>query len=151
MLEKLPVMALAGAGILAGAFVVIQQTLNSALRLELGSPLWAALASYLTGSLTLIVVLFVLREPFLAFSTLAKTSLSSWTGGMFGAVYIVGSILLLPRLGAMTAIALLIAGQMVTSMLFDHFGLFGLEPRPIDAYRAAGVGLLMAGVFLIRS
>jgi bacterial/archaeal transporter family-2 protein len=57
----------------------------------------------------------------------------------------------LPRLGAMTVIALLITGQMLTSVAFDHFGLLGLTQRPIDMCRAAGAVLLILGVLLVRT
>jgi uncharacterized membrane protein YdcZ (DUF606 family) len=76
--------------------VVVQQTLNATLRSELGSAFWAAFISYTTGTLTLLLVLVVIREPWLALSTIAKSSPSSWIGGVFGTVYIVASIMLLP-------------------------------------------------------
>ena len=101
--------------------------------------------------LTLLFVLVAIREPWLAFSTITKSSLPSWIGGVFGTVYIVASIMLLPRLGAMTVVALLITGQMLTSVAFGHFGLFGLAQRPIDMYRAGGAVLLILGVLLVRT
>ena len=101
--------------------------------------------------LTLLFVLVVTREPWPALSTIAKSSPLSWIGGVFGTVYIVASIMLLPRLGAMTVIALLITGQMLASVAFDHFGLFGLAQRPIDLYRAGGAVLLVLGALLVRS
>src|SRR5262245_17762283 len=101
--------------------------------------------------LTLLFVLLAIREPWIAFSTIAKSSLPSWIGGVFGTVYIVASIMLLPRLGAMTVVALLITVQMLTSVAFDHFGLFGLAQRPIDVYRAGWAVLLIVRVLLVRS
>jgi bacterial/archaeal transporter family-2 protein len=103
------------------------------------------------GTLTLLLVLVVIREPWLALSTIAKSSPPSWIGGVFGTIYIVASIMLLPRFGAVTAVALLIAGQMLTSVAFDHFGLFGLTQRPIDMYRAVGAALLILSVLLVRT
>jgi transporter family-2 protein len=52
----------------------------------------------------------------------AKSSAWSWTGGVFGTIYIVVSILLLPHLGAATVVALLVTGQMLGSLVFDHYG-----------------------------
>jgi bacterial/archaeal transporter family-2 protein len=57
---------------------------------------------------------------------------------------------LLPSLGAATLIALVVAGQMLTTITFDHFGLFGLTPHPVSLSRLAGAALLIAGVILIR-
>ena len=49
-----------------------------------------------------------------------------------------------------TFIALLVAGQMLASITFDHFGWLGLAQRSIDLPRLAGAALLIAGVVLIR-
>ena len=59
-------------------------------------------------------------------------------------------ILLVPKLGAATFIALLVAGQMLASVTLDHFGWIGLAQRPLDLPRAMGVLLLIGGVVLIR-
>jgi len=152
MFERVQFFLLAAAAMIAGGCVVVQQALNATLRSELSSSaFWAAFVSYTTGMLTLLFVFVVTREPWPALSMIAKSSPLSWIGGIFGTVYIVASIMLLPRLGAMTVVALLIAGQMLTSVAIDHFGLFGLAQRPIDIYRAAGAVLLILGVLLIRT
>ena len=44
----------------------------------------------------------------------------------------------------------MIAGQLVAGMLVDHFGGFGIAPRPINLTRILGVGLVFAGVILVR-
>jgi len=152
LFERIQFFLLAAAAMVAGGCVVVQQALNATLRSELSSSaFWAAFISYTAGMLTLLLVLVVTREPWPALSIIAKSSPLSWIGGIFGTVYIVASIMLLPRLGAMTVIALLITGQMLTSVAFDHFGLLGLTQRPIDMYRAAGAVLLILGVLLVRA
>ena len=152
MFERVQFFLLALATMVAGGCVVVQQALNATLRSELSSSaFWAAFVSYTVGMLTLLIVLVVTREPWPALSMIAKSSPSSWIGGVFGTVYIVASIMLLPRLGAMTVVALLISGQMLTSVAFDHFGLLGLAQRPIDVYRAGGAVLLILGVLLVRA
>lgn len=151
MFERVQFILLGAAGMIAGGCVVVQQALNATLRSELGSAFWAAFISYMAGTLTLLLVLVVIREPWLELSAIAKSSPPSWIGGVFGTIYIVASIILLPRFGAVTVVALLIAGQMLTSVAFDHFGLFGLTERPIDMYRAAGAGLLTLSVLLVRT
>jgi transporter family-2 protein len=55
-----------------------------------------------------------------------------------------------PKLGAATFIALLVAGQMLASVTLDHFGWLGLAQREIDLPRVIGVLLLIGGVVLIR-
>ena len=71
-------------------------------------------------------------------------------GGLCGANYIVIAILLAPRLGAATLIAVTVAGQMLVSILLDHFGLIGYPVHPMNVWRIVGAGLLLAGVGLIQ-
>jgi transporter family-2 protein len=39
---------------------------------------------------------------------------------------------------------------MLASIIFDHFGMFGLVQRAVDLPRLLGVALLVVGVVLIR-
>ena len=150
MPELLQMLGLAVLAVGAGVSVVAQQVLNASLRASIGSATWAALISYVVGSLTLLLVLLATREPWLSSAATAKSSIWSWTGGVFGTIYIVVAILLLPHMGAATAVALLVTVQMLGSLVFDHYGLFGLAQHPVDFSRLAGAVLLIAGVVLIR-
>ncbi|MCF8034894.1 MAG: DMT family transporter [Desulfarculaceae bacterium] len=134
----------------AGASFVMQAAVNTQLRGALGSACWASFVSYLGGTLVMLAVLAVMREPVPTASAMAKSSWLHWTGGLFGAVYVVITILLLPRLGAAAMLALFVAGQMAASLAFDHFGLFGLARQPADPLRLLGALLLVAGVVLVR-
>jgi transporter family-2 protein len=134
----------------AGVSFVFQQAVNANLRVEIGSPWWAGFISYLGGTLAMFAVILIAREPWLSGPSLARTSWMSWTGGIFGAIYIAISILLLPRLGAALVVALIVLGQMLGALAFDHFALLGVPENPISPLRLAGAALLVAGVVLIR-
>ena len=71
----------------AGASVALQQVLNSKLRAELGSAWWAGFASYFVGTLAMAAVIVASGEPRLSGAMAARTSWPSWTGGIFGAVF----------------------------------------------------------------
>jgi bacterial/archaeal transporter family-2 protein len=137
-------------GIGAGVSFVVQQALNADLRGCLGSASWAAFISYFGGVITMSVVLLVMREPWLSAVSVARSSWWLWTGGFFGAVYIVIAIILLPRLGAATVVALIVTGQMLASLTFDQLGLLGLIQHPVSILRLAGAVLLVAGVVLVQ-
>src|ERR1700719_2058426 len=64
------------------------------------------------------------------------------------AIFIVIALLSLPNLGVATVIALVIMGQTVGSIIFDHFGLSGL--RNVDFPSWLGALLLVVGVCLVR-
>jgi bacterial/archaeal transporter family-2 protein len=136
--------------IIAGVSFVLQASVNARLRTELASPNWAALISYAGGTVVMALVVLATRDPWLSAAAAGKTSWLSWTGGLWGAVYVVIIIVLLPRLGTATVIALFVLGQMIASLAFDNFGAFGVPKHPADLTRIAGALLLVAGVVLIR-
>ena len=141
---------LAALGLIAGLAFVMQQIVNSNLRTELTSSLAAAFVSYAGGTLLVVLLLLVTQDGFPSRQAIASTSWPSWLGGAFGVVYVLASIVLLPRTGAATAIALIVAGQMLTSVTFDHFGVLGLEKHPISMVRVLGALMLSGGVVLIQ-
>lgn len=132
--------------LLAGVVVPIQVGLNAALRTSLASPLWAALLSFAVGTLTLGVICLPLR-PWPQFATLPP--LWQWLGGVLGALYVTLAIVLAPRLGATSLMALVIAGQLGASLVLDHFGWLTFPQHPATPVRLLGVVLLSAGVMLI--
>jgi bacterial/archaeal transporter family-2 protein len=135
----------------AGVSVALQQVLNANLRVQLGSPWWAGFVSYLTGTVAMLAVAVTFREPWLSPATGTRTSWITWTGGIFGAIFIGTAILMVPRLGAATVLALIVVGQMLASLVFDNFGLLGVPQHPANLTRLAGAAFLILGVVLIRA
>ena len=136
--------------VVAGVSFVLQASVNARLRAGLASPNWAALISYAGGTIAMVLVVLAARDPWISAAAIGKTPWWSWTGGLWGAVYVVIIIVLLPRFGTATVIALFVLGQMIASLVFDNFGVFGVPKHPADMTRIAGALLLVAGVFLIR-
>jgi transporter family-2 protein len=134
----------------AGVSFVFQQAVNANLRAEIGSAWWAGFVSYLGGTIVMLIVALVLKEPGISKQMFQSGHLVSWSGGLFGAIYIAISILLIPKLGTAAVIAFIVAGQMMGSLVFDHFGLLGLPVHPASIPRLVGAALLVAGVVLIR-
>lgn len=137
--------------VFAGVSVALQQVLNAKLRAHLGSPWWAGSVSYLVGLLAMLSVALLAPGPRFAESFRDAASWTSWTGGLFGAIFIGIAILMLPRLGAATTLALIVVGQMIGSLAFDHFGILGIQQQPATLVRMAGAACLILGVVLIRA
>ena len=136
--------------VIAGAVVPFQSAINANLGRGLGHPLWATLASLLVSILVLLPVILALRLPLPSLGFITKAPLWMWTGGAFGVCFISLALVLLPKLGASGFIALAMAGQILASLLLDHFGLFGLVERQLTAPRLLGVLMLIGGVVLIQ-
>jgi transporter family-2 protein len=69
----------------------------------------------------------------------------AWTGGLLGVVFVLVSLGLVNRLGAAFLFALVVVGQMLASLVIDHYGLLGVTEHPITPIRLLGVALLLGG------
>jgi transporter family-2 protein len=134
----------------AGAALPVQFGINAQLASWLDSPVRAAFVSFLTGTIVLAGAAALVFKPLPSVSRLGHAPWWVWVGGAFGAFYVAGSIVAAPRLGAATLVAAIIAGQSLASVVVDHFGWVGFEPKHVSAGRLAGVVLVGAGVVLVR-
>ena len=66
------------------------------------------------------------------------------------AVFAANACLLAPRIGVAKMTALIVAGQVIVSMILDHQGWLGLAVREITPLRVAGGALVVAGVTLVN-
>lgn len=69
--------------------------------------------------------------------------------GVFGLVLYLSLSHTIPRVGATTAITLLIVGQLLAGLVIDQFGAFGIEVRTLNVTRIVAVVLLLAGAYLM--
>ncbi|MBI9087147.1 MAG: DMT family transporter [Desulfobacterales bacterium] len=136
--------------LVAGACLPTQAGINVHLGLWTRSSVLAAAISFAVGTLALIAYALGTRIPLPAAEGLAGRPWWIWSGGVLGAFFVTATVILAPRLGAAAMLALIIAGQMVASLLLDHFGLLGYAVHPVNGWRMLGVALLVAGVVLIR-
>ncbi len=134
----------------AGVSVALQQVLNANLRMQISSPWWAGAVSYFVGLVVMLAVAIPSPKPVLTESIQGAGAWFSWIGGLFGAIFIAVVILMIPRLGAATTLALIVVGQMTGTVIFDHFGLFGVQQHSISLPRVVGVACLILGVVLVR-
>jgi transporter family-2 protein len=137
-------------GLAAGAVLPVQASVNSAMGRHLGRPEWAALVNFAVGAVGLACWLLVQRAPVPVAEQVGRAPWWAWTGGLLGAFFVSMVVLLAPRLGVATTLALAVAGQMAAAVLIDQQGWFGVAPRPVDLPRAAGALLLVVGVVLLR-
>lgn len=136
--------------LVVGFLVPVQTALNAQLSRALGHPLLGTVANFTVGLLCLLCLVSLLRIPFPSAQMAMGTSISWWLGGSLGALFVAGSLFLAPRLGALNLFALVVVGQLVASVVFDHFGLLGYPQHPVSLFRLVGIGLLVLGVVLIQ-
>jgi bacterial/archaeal transporter family-2 protein len=132
----------------AGAMLPIQFGINAQLATWVGGSVRAAFISFVVGALGLLAAVLIAARGWPERAGDAPWWV--WIGGLLGAFYVLGSIVTAPKLGAVTLVALILAGQAIASLLVDHFGWVGFEEHPITLLRVVGVLLLAGGVALVR-
>jgi bacterial/archaeal transporter family-2 protein len=137
--------------LIAGACAPTQAGINSQLvTLWAKDPAIAALISFAVGTLALLAFVVVVRVPVPAVTTAAQLPWWIWTGGFMGAFLVAVTVAAVPELGAATMIGFMITGQMLTSVVLDHWGLVGYSVHPVSVPRIVGAVLLISGVILIK-
>lgn len=132
-----------------GSIVPVQAAINATLRTHLPSPMQAALISFAVGTLALLLYVIAERSPLPTASSLAQVPWWGWIGGVLGAFFVFSSLVVVPKLGAAAMLAIIVAGQMTSSLLMDHFGVLNLVQQAITPVRVLGVGLVIAGAALV--
>lgn len=144
MIKLLPVILT----LLAGIGVAVQPPTNAALARVSGSVLLAATISLAVGTAVLAGIwLAIDRTPMAAVRTASPWL---WLGGLYGAYFVAAVTFAAPRLGLSSMLTLVVASQLVTALLLDHYGLLGLSRDPASPARIAGVALVIVGVVLVR-
>jgi transporter family-2 protein len=134
-----------------GLMIPVQAAVNNQLKGFVGSStLLAAFISFTVGTLALAVVATVNRQPWGSLANLTKVEWWHLTGGLLGALFVFGTTLLAPRIGLAKMTALIVAGQVVISLILDHNGWLGLAVREITPTRLIGAALVVGGVFLVN-
>ena len=135
---------------LIGILLPIQVGINLELARYINSPVLAAFISFLVGGVCLLASAFAVKAPFPTWNQIASLPFWTWTGGLIGATVVFGSIVAGPKIGALVLVSLLLAGQLVASILIDHYGWLGFSVQKVDLQRLIGVVFLVGGFLLIR-
>lgn len=136
--------------LLAGAMMPTQAATNNKMAAFVDSPVLAAFISFFVGTIALFAYILISGIPLGNLAGAKDATAIAWIGGLLGAFFVAATVTLVPRLGVAMSFSLIIAGQMMVTILIDHFGLLGVEVKPISFARIAGILLITAGVVLIR-
>ncbi|WP_411168124.1 DMT family transporter [Clostridium sp. MB05] len=141
--------------LIAGFALTLQVGINGGLRLKLENPILSSLISFSVGALGLLVVfIFSLLNGSTTCININNIKNIKWwmlMGGLLGAFYILMTILVPPKIGFANMLSIVICGQIVLAVIFDHFGILGNEIHLITPIRIIGVMVLVLGVYIIQA
>lgn len=141
--------------LISGFALTLQVGINSGLRSTIGNPILSSLISFAVGTLSLAIVFLytMLTGSSVLPDSISIKNLSWWmfTGGLFGAFYIFTTIFVSPKIGFANMFSLVICGQIILAVIFDHFGLLGGQVHLINPVRIMGLTFLILGVYIIQT
>lgn len=135
--------------IAAGAGLVVQTAMNAGLGNSLGRPILGTAMNFIVGLGALLLFILATRTPMPTREMVGNAPAWVWFGGLMGALYVATVTVAGPRLGAIAILALSVTGQLVASVVVDHFGLLGFPQQPVGLVKVVGVLLVCAGVVLV--
>ena len=136
---------------LSGVGLPVQDALNAQLRNALKSPMLGALLSFVVGAVVLgtFAAFGVLGHGKL--SGLSKTHWWVWMGGgLLGAFAVTVGLIGIPKVSAGIVIAATVLGQLLSAVVIDHFGWFGVPRVPLNPWRIAGALGLFVCVLMMQ-
>jgi transporter family-2 protein len=133
--------------IAVGLLVGLQPASNAALSEHVGD-LGAAFTSLLVAAAIIGVLLLVAGHPG-RLTGVTGVRPEHLVGAIGGAAVVAVGLVAVRPLGSGAVIALLVAGQVIISVLADRLGWFGVHQVPIGLGRVLGVALMIAGTVLV--
>ncbi len=139
-------------GIATGSCSAVQITINGQLGLVLHSSILAALASFIVGTLSLLLIVCIQRPKL-------KVSLPEgenrnpwwmWLGGLLGATYVIGNAFISPQLGTGLTVVVGLLGLMTAGLIVDQTGILCSPRHPVRLPQILCLLTMLAGVALIR-
>lgn len=137
-------------GVTAGLSVPLQLAFNAQLTRDVQSPYIAGFFIFLIGVVAMSIVISVLRPTLPSLGTLSAMPPTVWLGGILATIYILIIVFVTPKLGVGMTTALVLVGQLMTSTLLDHFGVFGNPEDRVDPLRLFGLLLMLGGVLALK-
>ncbi|SOC04538.1 transporter family-2 protein [Rhodobacter sp. JA431] len=134
--------------LVAGIGIPVLAALNAQLGTRIGSPVVAAVVLFCVALTGAVVVMLVTAGP-TALRDVPAQPRHLFLAGLLVCFYVLSVTFVAPRFGVGNAVFFVLMGQMISAALIDQFGLFGAIARPISLARAAGLGLMASGLFLI--
>ena len=132
---------------LAGAFITLQGVANTEISNDIGT--WqAATITQLTGFIVAFLILMFTREKkFQGFTQVKPLYL---IGGTFGAVVVFSNVTAIQHIGVTFTVAVILIAQLCLTFIIDSNGWFGLTKQKMKLPQFIGIGMMIAGVLILR-
>ena len=132
--------------LLAGAFIPLIGILNGRVGRALGEPFYETVMLFGVAIILALVVSVVFGKATPSFQNLQTLRPMDYTAGFIVAFYVISATVLAGKIGVANFIVMAVSGQIMFSLMIDHFGLFGAPVKPINMTQLVGAVLLLIGL-----
>jgi transporter family-2 protein len=134
--------------LLIGIVLALHLTMNAQVGIILKNPKMGNALFWIIGGVTAVIIGLTSWETEV-FNRIKDVPIWLLTAGAMGGLLVFGIAWIIPQIGAGPAFILMIAGQIITGMVFSHFGILGSPVEPITLTKALGALLLLSGVGMV--
>lgn len=134
--------------IAAGIGIPVMAACSAALGRHLGNPILAA--SIMFSGALVVAVTTLLIQGNIPLSKLATSPKYYLFGGVFIAFYVLSITFVAPKFGVGNAVFFVLLGQLVSTVIIDHFGFLGARVTPLDGMRLLGILFMSVGIWLTQ-
>lgn len=131
-----------------GFGIPVLAAMNGALGRYIGSPAVAACVLFAVA-FAIAIAAALLTNP-AAVAKLPAAPKQWFIAGFFVAFYVLAITWIGPDMGIGKAVFYVLLGQLIAAAVIDHFGLFNARVVALTWTRAAGIALMMAGIYVTQ-
>ena len=135
---------------IVGIALTAQASINGQLRTAVNSPLLATLISFIVGTVFLVGIIIFTSDKIPSLTEFSQIEWYKYTGGLLGAFIVMAIILSIKNINPSALFALIVAGQLITALVFEQLGILGVRQSSVNWSKVLGVILLVAAVYLIN-
>ena len=133
----------------AGAANPAQAGANAELKKVLQDALPATMFVYLSGLIGVVVIWLLVRQPIPGSDKLATVPWWAWMGGLLSIGATLAGAVFAQKMGSGVFTGITLTASLTMSVVLDNFGWMGFKEHPANAGRLAGLGLMIAGLWLV--
>lgn len=131
--------------ILTGVVLSIMVVLNGDLGNAAGNYISSVIIHFV-GLIGIIILLVVTKSKI---KNLKGIPFYMFSGGLIGILTVLFTNISFTNLGVSLTVSLALLGQLVTSIVIDHFGYFDLEVNKFEKKKIIGLGIIILGIFIM--
>ena len=131
---------------LSGVLLACMQSFNGQLSTTIGIYGTSLLVHLIGGILMIFYIKIIKKEKI----RLAPMPLYVYMGGLCGLLLVSFTSLTISHIGNVLTTCLSITGQILLSIVLDHFGLFGVQQNSFNLKRIPALLLIISGILMIN-